>query len=105
MALITRVSRLFRADVNAVLDRMEEPEILLRQAVREMEEEVDREAQRARLIELELKQIAGLREQWQVWAERARVLPLPISGEKAKEKGKVKGKEKGKKGAKGETPE
>jgi phage shock protein A len=59
MALITRVSRLFRADVNAVLDRMEEPEILLRQAVREMEEEVDREAQRARLIGLELKQIAG----------------------------------------------
>lgn len=58
MALITRVSRLFRADVNAVLDRMEEPELLLKQAVREMEEELAREEQRARLMELELKQVA-----------------------------------------------
>ncbi len=59
MALITRVSRLFRADVNAVLDRMEEPELLLKQAVREMEEELDRDEQRAKLLALELKQIAG----------------------------------------------
>lgn len=57
MALITRVSRLFRADVNAVLDRMEEPQLLLRQAIREMEEALDREAQRRKLIGLELKQI------------------------------------------------
>ena len=40
MALITRVSRLFQADFHAVLDRIEEPEVLLRQAVREMEEEL-----------------------------------------------------------------
>jgi len=33
MALITRVSRLFRADVNAVLDHLEEPALLLHQAV------------------------------------------------------------------------
>ena len=58
MALITRVSRLFRADVNAVLDCMEEPEILLKQAVREMEEELAGDEQRAKLIGLELKQIA-----------------------------------------------
>lgn len=58
MALITRVSRLFRADVNAVLDRMEEPEILLKQAVREMEEELDRDEQRGKLLGVELKQIA-----------------------------------------------
>lgn len=38
MALITRVARLFRADFHAVLDRVEEPDILLRQAIREMEE-------------------------------------------------------------------
>ncbi len=61
MALITRVSRLFRADVNAVLDRMEEPELLLRQAVREMEEELDRDERRAKLLELESRQIAGRR--------------------------------------------
>jgi phage shock protein A len=46
MALITRVSRLFRADLHAVLDRIEEPDVLLRQAVREMEEELARDEQR-----------------------------------------------------------
>ena len=40
MALITRVARLFRADLHAVLDRIEEPDVLLKQAVREMEEEL-----------------------------------------------------------------
>lgn len=59
MALITRVSQLFRADVNAVLDRMEEPEILLKQAVRDMEESLTRDDQRVKVIELELKQIAS----------------------------------------------
>jgi phage shock protein A len=38
MALISRVSRLLRADLNAVLDHLEEPDVLLRQAVREMEQ-------------------------------------------------------------------
>ena len=40
MALINRVSQLFRADINAVLDHIEEPEQLLRQAVRDMEDEL-----------------------------------------------------------------
>ena len=43
MALITRVTRLFRADFHAVLDRVEEPDILLRQAIREMEEDLARD--------------------------------------------------------------
>ena len=34
MAIVTRLTRLFRADAHAVLDRLEEPEVLLRQAVR-----------------------------------------------------------------------
>lgn len=38
MAIINRISRLFTADMHAVLDRMEEPAVLLRQSVREMEE-------------------------------------------------------------------
>jgi len=41
MAILTRISRLIRADLHAVLDCIEEPEILLRQALREMEEEID----------------------------------------------------------------
>ena len=38
MALMSRFSRLFKADMHAVLDHLEEPEALLRQAIREMEE-------------------------------------------------------------------
>lgn len=40
MALINRIARLFKADFHAVLDRIEEPEQLLKQAVREMDEVV-----------------------------------------------------------------
>jgi phage shock protein A len=47
------MSRLFTADVHAVLDRMEEPDALLRQAVREMEEELVRSEQRVKLLEHE----------------------------------------------------
>jgi phage shock protein A len=59
MALITRVSRLFQADFHAVLDRIEEPEVLLRQAVREMEEELSRDEQRSKLLTHELGQLTA----------------------------------------------
>lgn len=38
MALINRVTQLFKADFHAVLDRIEEPEQLLRQSIRDMED-------------------------------------------------------------------
>lgn len=50
MALMTRLARLFRADLHAVLDRLEEPETLLRQALREMEEAQAQDRQRLRLV-------------------------------------------------------
>lgn len=50
MALINRMSRLFTADVHAVLDRIEEPDVLLKHAVREMEEALARGEQRARAL-------------------------------------------------------
>ena len=50
MALINRMSRLFTADVHAVLDRIEEPDVLLKHAVREMEEELARGEQRVRAL-------------------------------------------------------
>ena len=53
MALINRMSRLFTADVHAVLDRIEEPDVLLKHAVREMEEELAHNEQRARALEHE----------------------------------------------------
>jgi phage shock protein A len=55
MALINRMSRLFTADVHAVLDRIEEPDVLLKHAVREMEEELARGEQRVRVLGHELE--------------------------------------------------
>ena len=70
MALITRISRLFRADFNAVLDRIEEPDVLLKQALREMEEDVHSDEQQLKLLlndysqsELKIKEIKGNVEQ------------------------------------------
>ncbi len=57
MALITRFTRMFRADLHAVLDRAEEPGVLLKQAVREMEEDADLDQQRIRVLTHELGQI------------------------------------------------
>lgn len=43
MAILARMSRLFSADFHAVLDRLEEPEALLKQAIREMSDELGAE--------------------------------------------------------------
>jgi phage shock protein A len=48
--MITRLIRLFRADVNAVLDRFEEPIALLRQAILDMEEAVGNGEQRLQAL-------------------------------------------------------
>ncbi len=40
MALINRITKLFQADIHAVLDNIEEPEFLLKQAIREMQEDI-----------------------------------------------------------------
>ncbi len=57
MALITRISRLFRADFNAVLDRIEEPDVLLKQALREMEEDIHSDEHNLKMFENEHSQI------------------------------------------------
>ncbi len=36
MAIFTRLARLLRADLHALLDRMEAPDVLLQQSLREM---------------------------------------------------------------------
>ena len=48
MAIANRITRLFRADVHAVLDIIEEPEAILKQSIREMQEALD--LKRARLV-------------------------------------------------------
>ena len=57
MALITRLSRLFQADFHAVLDRIEEPDLQLRQAVREMQFALDQDQQREQLLQHEADQL------------------------------------------------
>ncbi len=58
MALITRLSRLFEADFHAVLDRIEEPDLQLKQAVREMQFALDQDRQRIKLLQHEADQLA-----------------------------------------------
>jgi phage shock protein A len=58
MALITRLSRLFEADFHAMLDRIEEPDLQLRQAVREMQFALDQDEQRLKLLLHEAGQLA-----------------------------------------------
>ncbi len=41
MALITRIARLFKADVHALLDSLEDPESVLKQALRDMTAEIE----------------------------------------------------------------
>ena len=57
MALVTRLSRLFQADFHAVLDRIEEPDLQLRQAVREMQFALDHDKQRLQLLQHEAEQL------------------------------------------------
>ena len=49
MALINRISRLFKADFHAVLDHIEEPEALLKQAIRDMDDDLAKTEQRINL--------------------------------------------------------
>ncbi|MBN1379959.1 MAG: PspA/IM30 family protein [Gammaproteobacteria bacterium] len=50
MTIVNRLSRLLQADLHAVLDSIEEPYAVLKQAVREMEEELARSTQRVKSL-------------------------------------------------------
>lgn len=72
MALIHRVSRLFKADFNAVLDHIEEPEQLLKQAIRDMEDD---------LAATQRRVAAGVHEQAALRARRQEVVTSAASFE------------------------
>lgn len=77
MALINRMTRLFRADMHAVLDRIEEPEVLLRQFLREMEDDLAHDEQNHKRLMRELGLLeARLRELEQAQADLASELDL-----------------------------
>jgi phage shock protein A len=59
MALINRISRLFKADFHAVLDQIEEPEALLKQAIRDMEDDLASAEQRVTLCAHDQEALAG----------------------------------------------
>lgn len=59
MTLINRISRLFRADMHAVLDSLEEPAALLKQAVREMDDVLAAEERQVRLLQQQQVELAG----------------------------------------------
>ena len=42
MNILTRISRLFKADIHGILDNLEQPEIILQQSVRDMQNEIDK---------------------------------------------------------------
>jgi phage shock protein A len=50
MTLITRITRLFKADLHGILDGLEEPEEVIKQAIRDMQEDIA--TQEGRLEEL-----------------------------------------------------
>jgi phage shock protein A len=59
MALINRLARLFRADFHAVLDQIEEPEALLKQAIRDMEDDLANTEQRLKLCAHDQDALSG----------------------------------------------
>jgi phage shock protein A len=83
MALIKRLTRLFRADLHAVLDRVEEPDILLRQAIREMEEDLARDEQTYQRHEREHEQLAKRESEFrQLYADLGEELDVCFAADK-----------------------
>lgn len=62
MSILTRMTRLFKADIHSILDNLEQPEIILQQSVRDMQSAID--AAEISLSELD-KQQAGLEQKQQ----------------------------------------
>ena len=60
MTLLTRIARLFKADLHGILDSLEEPEIILKQAIREMEEEIERNQSQLKHLETNAERLTAL---------------------------------------------
>lgn len=62
MGMMTRISRLFKADLHGVMDQMEDKALLLRQCVREMESSLQQKRQRLDGLNRTSRQIDAERE-------------------------------------------
>ena len=63
MVLIKRFSRLLRADMHAALDRLEDPEVLLRQSLRDMSDALDVDRRRLQATDNAIGQLRNRRDQ------------------------------------------
>ena len=70
MTLFTRLSRLLRADLHAVLDRMEAPDVLLQQGIRDMQTEIDARVQLQQQRQQLQQQLYRQCGQWQDWLQQ-----------------------------------
>ena len=57
MTLITRITRLFKADLHGILDGLEEPEEVIKQAIRDMEEDIAAQERRREELRTVLQQL------------------------------------------------
>jgi len=57
LAILTRLSRLMHADFHAIIDSIEEPDLLLKQSIREMEASVEALQTGTRQTELDIEQL------------------------------------------------
>jgi len=73
MAIINRIARLFKADIHAVLDHIEEPELQLKQSIREMEDELSTVETQIQTYKLQIETLAS--------RESAAHLQLKLSSE------------------------
>ena len=60
MAILTRLARLLKADLHALLDRMEAPDILLQQSLRDMEAELQQAGQQQQQRQQQRQQMERL---------------------------------------------
>ena len=59
MTLLSRITRLFKADLHGILDDLEEPEEVVKQAIRDMEEDIAREELRLDDLHAVLRRLAA----------------------------------------------
>lgn len=63
MAIMTRILRLWKADIHGVMDQLEDKELLLKQYLREMESSLDEKENRLKSITASLKRIENTHNQ------------------------------------------
>ncbi len=63
MAIMTRILRLWKADIHGVMDQLEDKELLLKQYLREMESSLDEKENRVQSITASLKRIENAHNQ------------------------------------------